>query len=75
MIFNLTHTKFWVFTCDYAEFRFLLFLGFQYLQDARLYESQEEAVSREEVLGRLDQVELSFSVPAVVIAMFVFSEK
>lgn len=28
----------------------------QYLQDAGLYESQEEAVSREEVLGRLDQV-------------------
>lgn len=33
---------------------------FQYLQDAGLYESQEEAVSREEVLGRLDQVEFSF---------------
>ncbi|CAL8159295.1 unnamed protein product [Prunus armeniaca] len=28
----------------------------KYLQDARLYESQEEAVSREEVLGRLDQI-------------------
>ncbi|KAF5734539.1 nuclear poly(A) polymerase 1 [Tripterygium wilfordii] len=28
----------------------------QYLQDAGLYESREEAVSREEVLGRLDQV-------------------
>ncbi|KAI9101524.1 hypothetical protein K1719_023768 [Acacia pycnantha] len=28
----------------------------KYLQDAGLYESQEEAVSREEVLGRLDQV-------------------
>lgn len=28
----------------------------QYLQNAGLYESQEEAVSREEVLGRLDQV-------------------
>lgn len=28
----------------------------QFLADAGLYESQEEAVSREEVLGRLDQV-------------------
>ncbi|XP_004299564.1 PREDICTED: poly(A) polymerase-like [Fragaria vesca subsp. vesca] len=28
----------------------------QYLHDAGLYESQEEAVSREEVLGRLDQI-------------------
>ncbi|XP_054817348.1 nuclear poly(A) polymerase 1-like isoform X1 [Prosopis cineraria] len=28
----------------------------KYLQDAGLYESQEEAVSREEVLGRLDQI-------------------
>lgn len=28
----------------------------QYLADAGLYESQEGAVSREEVLGRLDQV-------------------
>jgi hypothetical protein len=30
---------------------------FQYLQDAGLYENQEEAICREEVLGRLDQVE------------------
>ncbi|GLT60385.1 hypothetical protein SLA2020_331530 [Shorea laevis] len=28
----------------------------KYLQDAGLYESKEEAVSREEVLGRLDQI-------------------
>lgn len=28
----------------------------QFLADVGLYESQEEAVSREEVLGRLDQV-------------------
>ncbi|KAL0535559.1 hypothetical protein IC582_029894 [Cucumis melo] len=28
----------------------------KYLQDAGLYESQEEAVNREEVLGRLDQI-------------------
>lgn len=28
----------------------------QYLQDVGLYESKEEAVRREEVLGRLDQV-------------------
>ncbi|MED6222445.1 Nuclear poly(A) polymerase 1 [Stylosanthes scabra] len=28
----------------------------KYLQDAGLYESQEEAVAREEVLGRLDQI-------------------
>ncbi|KAH8487345.1 hypothetical protein H0E87_026056 [Populus deltoides] len=28
----------------------------KFLQDAGLYESQEEAVSREEVLGRLDQI-------------------
>lgn len=32
----------------------------QFLQDVGLYESQEEAVSREEVLGRLDQVEIYF---------------
>jgi len=32
-------------------------LGVQYLQGVGLYESQEEAVGREEVLGRLDQVE------------------
>nr|KAJ0193268.1 hypothetical protein LSAT_V11C800388710 [Lactuca sativa] len=31
-----------------------------FLADAGLYESQEEAISREEVLGRLDQVELHF---------------
>ena len=35
-------------------------MGFQFLRDAGLYESQEDAVSREEVLGRLDQVELVF---------------
>lgn len=28
----------------------------QFLADVGLYESQEEAISREEVLGRLDQV-------------------
>ena len=33
-------------------------LADQFLADAGLYESQEEAVSREEVLGRLDQVRL-----------------
>lgn len=32
----------------------------QYLADAGLYESQEEAVSREEVLGSLDQVISNF---------------
>ena len=32
---------------------------FQFLASAGLYESQEEAVLREEVLGRLDQVESS----------------
>ena len=37
------------------------FWVFQYLQDAGLYESQEEAVVREEVLGRLDQVEFFLS--------------
>ena len=31
----------------------------QFLADAGLYESQEEAIRREEVLGRLDQVEFS----------------
>lgn len=36
----------------------VFFWSVQYLQDAGLYESQEEAVSREEVLGRLDQVGL-----------------
>lgn len=29
----------------------------QFLKDAGLYESQEEAIRREEVLGRLDQVD------------------
>ena len=33
-----------------------MFWSVQYLQDAGLYESQEDAVNREEVLGRLDQV-------------------
>lgn len=47
--------------CKYAVFSpefgcLFLFWSVQYLQDAGLYESQEEAVSREEVLGRLDQV-------------------
>ena len=45
-------------SCNYAELSFR-FLDFQYLHAAGLYESQEEAVRREEVLGRLDQVELS----------------
>jgi hypothetical protein len=31
----------------------------QFLANAGLYESQEEAVLREEVLGRLDQVDTS----------------
>ena len=31
----------------------------QFLADVGLYESQEEAISREEVLGRLDQVRWS----------------
>ena len=35
---------------------FLCFFLFQFLASAGLYESQEEAVLREEVLGRLDQV-------------------
>lgn len=35
-------------------------LADQFLSDAGLYESQEEAVSREEVLGRLDQVSLAW---------------
>lgn len=34
----------------------------QYLQDVGLYERQEDAVSREEVLGRLDQVKFVMSV-------------
>ncbi|ONM23257.1 hypothetical protein ZEAMMB73_Zm00001d006271 [Zea mays] len=29
----------------------------KYLSDARLYERQDEAILREEVLGKLDQVE------------------
>lgn len=33
---------------------------FQFLADAGLYESHEEAIKREEVLGRLDQVVLIF---------------
>ena len=43
------------------------FVGVQYLRDAGLYESQEEAVSREEVLGRLDQVQLiSYLLPCYI---------
>jgi hypothetical protein len=34
----------------------LSWVGLQFLVSAGLYESQEEAVQREEVLGRLDQV-------------------
>ena len=38
-------------------FRSYVVIGvYQFLADAGLYESQEEAVSREEVLGKLDQV-------------------
>lgn len=33
-----------------------LCMGCQFLVDAGLYESHEEAIKREEVLGRLDQV-------------------
>lgn len=33
----------------------------QFLADAGLYESHEEAIGREEVLGRLDQVGLHIS--------------
>ena len=35
---------------------YCVWMLFQYLQDSGLYESREEAVRREEVLGRLDQV-------------------
>ena len=35
---------------------YLCYLVVQYLQDVGLYEGKEEAVRREEVLGRLDQV-------------------
>ncbi len=34
----------------------LSWVGLQFLVSEGLYESQEEAVQREEVLGRLDQV-------------------
>jgi hypothetical protein len=34
----------------------LSWVGLQFLVSAGLYESQDEAVQREEVLGRLDQV-------------------
>jgi hypothetical protein len=34
----------------------LSWVGLQFLVNAGLYESQEEAVQREEVLARLDQV-------------------
>lgn len=40
-------------------------LDVQFLQDAGLYENQQEAVSREEVLGRLDQVEFMLLVAYV----------
>lgn len=35
-------------------------LGVQYLQDAELYESKQEAVCMEEVLGSLDQVDFIY---------------
>lgn len=47
------------------------FVG-QYLQAVGLYESQEEAVRREEVLGRLDQVE--FLCPSCIL-LYYFLEK
>lgn len=46
--------SFWAFTTSSIVLN--LDLDVQYLQDAGLYENQQEAVSREEVLGRLDQV-------------------
>lgn len=51
---------------DHVEF--VSVFGDQYLQDVGLYESQEEAVNREEVLGRLDQVE--FFRPSIFYASF-----
>jgi hypothetical protein len=37
-----------------------MFVFYQYLEEAGLYESQEGAVSREEVLGKLDKVENNY---------------
>ena len=51
----------WYFCLKLCWTGLLGFWVFQYLQDAGLYESQEEAVGREEVLGRLDQVEFFLS--------------
>lgn len=41
----------------------------QHLQDAGLYENQQEAVGREEVLGRLDQVEFIFELNSSICAV------
>lgn len=48
-------------------------LPVQFLQDVGLYESREEAVSREEVLGRLDQVEIYIYIVLRLLKFTMFS--
>lgn len=62
LIFNICAIWWWIIAESFYD---------QFLADVGLYESQEEAVSREEVLGRLDQVDLSMGFSLMIFSFFV----